>query len=133
MFQRSLYNLVEYTNRPNISGSRYWHLVPSLVLLILVACSSPSAPQVQLIGNQELIDLQATGNLQLVDVRTPEEITQGMIQGAENIDFRGKNFKEKMAMLDKDQPVVVYCADGNPQWKSQRDTIFNGVQGKFMI
>ena len=49
-------------NESIISVSRYGDLVLSLVLLILVACSSPSSPQVQLIGNQELIELQASGN-----------------------------------------------------------------------
>ena len=35
-----------------------------------------------------------------------------MIQGAENIDFRGEHFKEKIARLDKDRPIAVYCAAG---------------------
>lgn len=49
---------------------------------------------------------------QLIDVRTPGEVAGGMIEGATNIDFNGANFKEEMAKLDRDKPVLVYCRSG---------------------
>jgi rhodanese-related sulfurtransferase len=49
----------------------------------------------------------------LVDVRTPEELTSdGMIEGAININFKDPQFKEKINALDKDKTYFVYCLSG---------------------
>lgn len=51
--------------------------------------------------------------VQLVDVRTPEEYSQGHIAGARNIDFYDKSFvTEAVKALDKSRPVAVYCRSG---------------------
>lgn len=50
---------------------------------------------------------------QLVDLRTPEEIQQtGKIEGAQGIDFYSPNFQAQVGKLDKNRPVIVYCATG---------------------
>lgn len=48
----------------------------------------------------------------VLDVRTPEEIAQGMIPEAAHIDFLGEGFTDKLESLDKTQPVYVYCRSG---------------------
>lgn len=48
----------------------------------------------------------------LVDVRTPEEMEEGYIEGAENIDFLDENFEEKIALLDKSKVYLLYCRSG---------------------
>lgn len=48
----------------------------------------------------------------LVDVRTPEEVAEGYIQGAINIDFRNANFMHKMSELDKNKAIYLYCRSG---------------------
>ena len=47
-----------------------------------------------------------------IDVRTPEEFSEGHIPGAINIDVKGEGFDEKVAQLDKSQPVAIYCRSG---------------------
>ena len=49
---------------------------------------------------------------QMLDVRTDGEVAQGYITGAVQIDFYGDDFDKKVAELDKDKPVFVYCAAG---------------------
>jgi len=49
----------------------------------------------------------------LLDVRTPKEVAEGKIPGATNIDYYSDQFKEDVAKLDKDQPVMVYCRSGH--------------------
>ena len=49
---------------------------------------------------------------QVIDVRTAGEVSRGMIQGATNLDFQGKDFTAKLSKLDHDKPVYVYCAVG---------------------
>jgi len=48
----------------------------------------------------------------VVDVRTPEEFTQGHLPNAVNYDWYGKNFEKQVATLDKKQPVFIYCLSG---------------------
>ena len=56
--------------------------------------------------------LETLPNEQLIDVRTPAEYQTGHLAHSVLIDFKGGNFREKMAQLDKHQPVMVYCAAG---------------------
>ena len=48
----------------------------------------------------------------ILDVRTPAEVADGIIEGAINIDFRNDDFKSKIDQLDKDGTYFVYCARG---------------------
>jgi rhodanese-related sulfurtransferase len=50
--------------------------------------------------------------VQLVDVRTPEEYAAGHIEGARLIDFYDTDFATRIGKLDKNKPVLVYCAAG---------------------
>lgn len=51
-------------------------------------------------------------DVQLIDVRTPEEFGEGHIEGAENIDFYSDNFQNEFDKLDKEKPVYLYCRSG---------------------
>jgi rhodanese-related sulfurtransferase len=56
--------------------------------------------------------LSSTPDAIIVDVRTPEEFSQGVIEGAINIDFKAPDFSEKVNALDKDKTYFVYCLSG---------------------
>jgi phage shock protein E len=47
----------------------------------------------------------------LVDVRTPEEYNQGMIEDAININV--EELASRVDELPKDEPIVLYCRSGN--------------------
>lgn len=49
---------------------------------------------------------------QLIDVRTPEEYAQGHLDGARNIDWINDDLLAATATLDKNAPVLLYCAAG---------------------
>ncbi|MCW5518836.1 rhodanese-like domain-containing protein [Aureitalea sp. L0-47] len=52
-------------------------------------------------------------DVQLVDVRTPNEYRSGNITNAINIDFfQPTVFAEKFSRLDKNKPVYIYCRTG---------------------
>ena len=52
-------------------------------------------------------------SVQLVDVRTPQEYTEGYIDGALNINVQSDDFKElAQRELSKDSTVLVYCRSG---------------------
>lgn len=52
------------------------------------------------------------GEVQLVDVRTPEEYNAGTIGGAINMDFYSADFQSQLATLDKEKPVMIFCKSG---------------------
>lgn len=60
----------------------------------------------------ELNEMLATGEYRLLDVRTPEETAQGMIDRPLQIDYRGDRFEAGLSRLVKDQKFIVYCRSG---------------------
>jgi phage shock protein E len=58
---------------------------------------------------------------QIVDVRTPEEWNDGMIQAAISINYYAPDFLQQLDELDRNQPVYVYCAAGGRSSKAMED------------
>ncbi len=56
-------------------------------------------------------DLARTKGL-LLDVRTPEECQEGIINGAQMLDYSAPGFMDGLAKLDRERPVFIYCASG---------------------
>ena len=56
--------------------------------------------------------IQKANKIQIVDVRTPDEFSEGHLPGAVNIDVNGTDFAEQIKKLDKKVPVAVYCRSG---------------------
>ncbi len=48
----------------------------------------------------------------LLDVRTKEEVADGKIENAINLDYYSVTFKDDISKLDKNKPVYVYCRSG---------------------
>ena len=94
------------------------------VLMISIAFISCSCKQkntvqtdvVELISVSEVQELDS--NVQLIDVRTPEEYAEGFIKNAKNINFYDDDFLSQMSSLDKNKPVYVYCKSGGRSGKS---------------
>lgn len=87
-----------------------------LCSMLLAACETTA--QTKLAPDAYQAALQATRNVQLVDVRTPDEYRSGYIAGAVNINFYDANFAQQLARLDKEKPVMVYCAVGGRSGKA---------------
>jgi rhodanese-related sulfurtransferase len=62
--------------------------------------------------------IKETPGAMVLDVRTPEEVKQGKIKDAKNIDFNNSNFEKEVAKLDKDKTYFVYCAKGGRSSKA---------------
>ncbi|HZJ19845.1 MAG TPA: rhodanese-like domain-containing protein [Pricia sp.] len=62
----------------------------------------------------------------MLDVRTPEELEEGYIPNAINIDFYlGQDFLNEVQKLDKGKNYYVYCRSGNRS--GQACAIMNSV------
>ena len=81
----------------------------SISTLLFAAC----APKFPTLTPDEFEQTIADPDVQLVDVRTPEEYDRGYIVGAMNIDWKSDTFAEDAErMLDKSRTVAIYCKAG---------------------
>ena len=76
----------------------------------LVGCQSNT--EFKSVNAQQFAEVIADEQVQLVDVRTPEEFSEGHIPGAVNIDVKSPDFDTQIATLNPDRPVAVYCRSG---------------------
>jgi len=51
-------------------------------------------------------------NQVVVDVRTPDEYSEGHIEGAVNVNYFDSNFSEQISKFEKTKPIFVYCRSG---------------------
>ena len=57
--------------------------------------------------------LKSEANVVILDVRTNEEVTQGVIPNAVHIDiFKGQGFIDELNKLNKESSYYVYCRSG---------------------
>jgi rhodanese-related sulfurtransferase len=54
-----------------------------------------------------------SGEVLIVDVRTPNEYNSGHIEGAVLCDVTAGSFDQKIQEYAKDQPVYIYCRSGS--------------------
>lgn len=92
---------------------------PLWIVIMMLSCTAKES------AVQESLDiasfkqlLKNNPDILVVDVRTPEEITGGKIEGAIEIDFSQDSFNTKINQLDKEKTIVVYCAVGGRSSKT---------------
>lgn len=81
-------------------------------VVVLLIPNVVFAQTVKDITVKEAKQLLAKGGVNLLDVRTLDEWNTGHLKNAQRIDVMDKQFKQKVAKLDKKKPVIVYCAVG---------------------
>ena len=81
-------------------------------VLFCYSCKNQSEGEIKVISTSEMQSLLKMDEVQLVDVRTPEEFAEGYIENAQNIDISSSTFDEDILKLDKEKPVIVYCHSG---------------------
>lgn len=84
----------------------------SLLTLFLYSCSSQAQPGTLLPPTEFKKKIESTTNPVIVDVRTPEEYSDGHVPDAVNIDWEGDTFDQQIQSLDKNASVFVYCYGG---------------------
>lgn len=54
----------------------------------------------------------------MIDVRTEAEFAESQIPGAMHMNVNSPDFKDKIQLLPKDKPVLVYCRSGGRSMKA---------------
>ena len=86
------------------------YLLTMLALSILVSCQAQT--DFKSVDIKEFKIEIAKTDVQLVDVRTAKEYSEGHIPEAMNIDVNAPDFEEKIKVLDKKENVAIYCRSG---------------------
>ena len=96
-------------------------IVLSLLFAILLSsCNKDTPSEIKVISPEEMQTLLELDDVQIVDVRTPEEYKNGFIDNSQNIDFNSPTFDEDITRLDKTKPVILYCKSGGRSAKCSK-------------
>lgn len=80
----------------------------------LGAASADGGAAVETVTADAAVDLLETrDDLDIIDVRTPEEHADGHLVDATLLDFASGAFEEEVGDLDRDQAYLLYCRTGN--------------------
>lgn len=82
------------------------------IVAALLAWVTISVSAQERLSEVEFQKAMAVEGTQLIDVRTPEEFAKGHLVDAVNIDWLADDFAAKTHRLDKERPVLLYCAVG---------------------
>jgi rhodanese-related sulfurtransferase len=94
----------------------------------LLSCNS-TPEGVTDIDSETYNKLEAEKNTVVIDVRTPDEVSNGYIKGADLfIDFNGGNFENEIEKLDRSKKYIVYCASGNRSAKASKVFVDKGFK-----
>jgi rhodanese-related sulfurtransferase len=94
------------------------HLLLALNLLVAFTLPAMAEDKVKHVDAEAAAKLIQAGKVTVLDVRTPEEFTEGHLKDAKNVDIMAKDFADKLGSLDKSQPVLVHCQAGGRSTRS---------------
>lgn len=117
-----------------------------ILLLTLTSCSQstntqtkstteerqPTLEKATIVSYQDLDvkqfaeEIVSNSNAIIMDVRTPEETVDGIIDGAIELDYYDEEFLQKLSKMDKSKDYYVYCKMGGRSAKAARLMIKNG-------
>ena len=86
------------------------YLLTCLALMLFISCQAQT--EFKSVDIDEFKTEISKSGVQLVDVRTEKEYSEGHIPGAMNIDVNAPDFEEKIKALDKKENVAIYCRSG---------------------
>ena len=64
-------------------------------------------------SREDVMRAQKDERCVIIDCRTPVEVANGSVNGAEVLEWMGGEFKAKSASLDKTKSYYLYCRSGN--------------------
>ena len=101
------------------------NLVLLLCSIVFIACSSNSQSYINL-SPKEFKAAFEKDDAVILDVRTPQEVSRGVIENASLIDYYDSDFSNKIAKIQKNKTVFVYCKSGGRSSKAAELLVQSG-------
>lgn len=95
-------------------------LIAMVAIAGMFSCTAQNNSFVN-VSVEQFNGLKETASITILDVRTPEETGQGIVKGAQIINFYEEGFIERASALDKNEPIYVYCHVGGRSSKACKD------------
>jgi len=102
-------------------------LLITIFIFTLTSCAQSKTKNTETVQIKPIVELisptalnSKLGDIQLIDVRTPKEYTDGHIKDAVNINFYDDNFIDQMSKLDKGKEIYIYCRSGGRSGKAAK-------------
>ncbi len=84
----------------------------NIILIMIFSNSLLEAQKIIQLSSADFQKIAQSGKGTLLDVRTESEYDAEHIEGAGQLNYYAFDFRKKVALLPKDQPVYVYCNVG---------------------
>lgn len=84
----------------------------AISLISLAGCSTSSSVSVTHVDAADFLSQISSGEVIVLDVRTPEEFNAGHLSGAVNLDVQSGQFETELSKLDKAATYAIYCRSG---------------------
>ncbi len=106
------------------------YLLYGIVLLLQLSTigSCQSSGKYKTVDEKEFKELVKKENTVVLDVRTPEEYTQGHLENAQLINYNSGNFQNEINKLDKSKTYLVYCKAGGRSAKASEELSAKGFK-----
>jgi phage shock protein E len=86
------------------------------------------------ISQDEMIKLMTDKNIEIIDVRTPEEVKEVYIKGTHHfINISDQNFQTNIKKLDTEKTYIVYCRSGARSGKAASYMAENGFKNIYNL
>ncbi len=110
------------------------YFTKQITLLFFLTFLTPSFAQKGELDAKSFFDSIQSKKIQLLDVRTSSEFSQGHIAGSFQADWNNfDQFKERVASLDKHKPLYIYCLAGSRSAAAQKWLIKEGFETVFNL
>lgn len=95
------------------------YILSALAFIICITSCKKKQKTYRTVTVEEFSNEIAGNDIQIVDVRTPEEYQDGNISGSINIDINDNRFAERAReLLDTAKTIAIYCRSGRRSKKA---------------
>ena len=92
---------------------QFFFLLTFFLLSGIAFSQTAEKDSIQVIPLEKFEKMASKKKNMLMDVRTPEEVSEGHLPGAVNINFLGENFSSEVEKLNKNKTYLLYCRSGS--------------------
>jgi rhodanese-related sulfurtransferase len=113
--------------------TRILFLLSFLIIGTATYAQTAAKDSIDVISIAEFEKMSAKKKNMIVDVRTPEEVAEGHLAGAVNINFLSEGFSQEITKLNKNKTYLLYCKSGNRTRKAADQMQKAGFKHVYML